>query len=146
MSKRRINPPHCTRTRSNKTTPPLPRCKSSTDTTDDATAQLVIEKKIFDLNVQQADLQNKITAAEGHDSFTQNFATTIVNLQNQWGSFARQSASLFGSVFNSAISSISNGITGLIMGTKTWGRRSCRLVHRFWKTLSKALSRWVCGG
>ncbi len=55
-------------------------------------------------------------------SFSEQWTATLTSLQDQWGSFAQQTAAAFESVFNSAIGSISNGITGLIMGTQTWGQ------------------------
>lgn len=61
---------------------------------------------------------------EGPDpeSFAQQWQSVLVGLQNQWGSFAQQTASAFQSTFNSAISSISSGISGLILGTQTWSK------------------------
>jgi hypothetical protein len=56
------------------------------------------------------------------NSFGQQFTKTITDIKNQWGTTAQQMAQSFGEVFNGAISSISSGITGLIMGTKTWGQ------------------------
>ena len=56
------------------------------------------------------------------NSFSQQFRSTITELRNEWGTLATQMASSFKSVFNGAISSISNGITGLIRGTMTWGQ------------------------
>lgn len=48
------------------------------------------------------------------------FGQTFISLQDQWGSVAQQMAQNFEQVFNSAIATISNGITGLIVGTLTW--------------------------
>jgi hypothetical protein len=53
-------------------------------------------------------------------SFSQNFRKTITEIKNSWDSLASQMASAFKNVFQTAVSSISNGITGLIMRTKTW--------------------------
>jgi len=54
-------------------------------------------------------------------SFQQNFSVTLVRLRAEWGTWASQAAQAFENVFNSAISTISDGISGLIMGTKSWG-------------------------
>jgi hypothetical protein len=54
------------------------------------------------------------------NSFTQQWTSVITGLQNKFGTFATQTSSLFESVFNNAVSSISKGITGLIEGTMTW--------------------------
>lgn len=56
------------------------------------------------------------------ESFSEQWTATLTSLQDQWGSFAQQTAAAFESVFNGAINSISNGITGLVMGTQSWGQ------------------------
>jgi len=53
-------------------------------------------------------------------SYSQQFKKVTTEFKNNWGTMATQMASSFKTVFSSAISSISNGITGLIMRTKTW--------------------------
>lgn len=55
------------------------------------------------------------------DSFSQQFKATFLQLSNQVGTIAQDAARLFADSFNSAVSSISSGIDGLIEGTKTWG-------------------------
>lgn len=89
--------------------------------TADLAAQLEIEKKIFDLKLQQVELQTKINAAQNAGSFRAQLSEMIVQLQNV-GTLAQQTAHIFEGVFHTAVSSISQGITGLIMGTKTWGQ------------------------
>jgi hypothetical protein len=54
------------------------------------------------------------------NSMSQQFTSVMTDLKNQWGTIATQMAQSFESVFNSAIQTISTGITGLIMGTLTW--------------------------
>ncbi len=69
-----------------------------------------------DLGVQQAK--------NGGDpnSITSQMTITMTKLKNEWGTWAQQVAGTFEKTFKSAIRSISDGITGLIMGTKTWGQ------------------------
>ncbi len=54
-------------------------------------------------------------------SFQASFSAVMTDLQAQWGTWATATADAFRTVFESSISSISDGITGLIMKTKTWG-------------------------
>lgn len=61
-----------------------------------------------------------LNAAGDPEDFSDQFGNAMTNIQNRWGSWAQQMATAFESVFESAISTISNGITGLIMGTMTW--------------------------
>jgi len=61
-------------------------------------------------------------AGPNPESFEAQFQSTLATLQNQWGTWATQMAGTFSTTFNSAISSISNGISGLILGTQTWGQ------------------------
>lgn len=77
------------------------------------------------LGVQgKLDANRKSRGAMGPDpsSFSEQWGATMTKLNTEWGSWAQQTARAFSDVFNSAIASISDGITGLIMGTKTWGQ------------------------
>src|SRR6185312_15342036 len=56
------------------------------------------------------------------NSFSQQLAFQMTALKDQWGTMAQEMAKTFSDVFSSAVTSISSGITGLIMGTKTWGQ------------------------
>ena len=73
---------------------------------------------------QQLGQTNRSMGALGPDpkSFKAQFASVLTDLQNQWGTFATQAATTFKTVFDDAISTISRGITGLIMGTETWSQ------------------------
>jgi hypothetical protein len=55
-------------------------------------------------------------------SFKAQWTRVFVDLHDEWGSWAIQTANAFKNVFNLSISSISAGITGLIMQTKSWGQ------------------------
>lgn len=92
------------------------------NSTQDEAARIEALTKVNELTLRQIDLQNQLAAAQGRSSFGYQFKATLTDIQNQWGTWAIQTAGTFKSVFNSAIGTISNGITGLIMGTKTWGQ------------------------
>src|SRR5262249_4344432 len=69
------------------------------------------------------------------NSFSQQFAAKMTALQDQWGTVAQQMAQTFEDVFSSAVSSISSGITGLIMDTKTWGQALMQIGGTVLQTL-----------
>lgn len=82
-----------------------------------------IDQKLTGLQGQAGGLVNQI-GGMGPDptSYSQQFAAMFQGLQEQAAITARSVAQTFADVFNSAISSISNGITSLVMGTKSWGQ------------------------
>ncbi|MDB6017663.1 MAG: hypothetical protein JWR19_2152 [Pedosphaera sp.] len=81
------------------------------------------------------------------NSFAEQFQSVFTKLQNQFGTFAKQLATSFESVFNTAVSSISNGITGLITGTKTWGQALVEIGNTILTSIIQAIVqmgvRWV---
>lgn len=88
--------------------------------TDEERAKANLE--IVRLQGQQNDLLREQQKLQGQSSFGIQFGDTITQLQNKFGTIAQQTASTFAEVFNSAINSISKGITGLIEGTMRWGQ------------------------
>jgi hypothetical protein len=80
-------------------------------------------------------------------SFAQQWEATLTGLQIQWGSWAQQTAKTFATVFNTAVSSISDGITGLIMGTKSWGQALVSIGNTIMTTVIQSIVemgvRWV---
>ena len=89
--------------------------------------------------------EEKLKAQSG--DWGANFRGALTGIQNQWGSWASQMAGTFSSVFNSAISSVSNGITGLIMGTKTWKQALMDITNTILTSIIGAIVqmgvRWV---
>ena len=82
----------------------------------DPTKKLEAQRQITQLMVQQAQLADKIAEAE-HP-----WATAFTKLAGEAQITMATLAQNFSNVFNSAIHSISSGITSLIEGTKTWGQ------------------------
>lgn len=72
--------------------------------------------------VETQKTKEAIREIDAQTTFTGAFAETMRGIQDQWGTWATQMAKTFEDVFNTAITTISNGITGLIMGTMTWGQ------------------------
>ena len=110
--------------------------------------QIQIDQKINGLQGNAGQVGNQIVGM-GPDpmSFSGNFQATVVQLQNQFGTVAQQMAATFADVFNSAISSISNGITGLIMGTMSWGQALAMIGTTILTTIVQSIVqmgvRWV---
>jgi hypothetical protein len=80
-------------------------------------------------------------------SFRDQWSATLTGLQDQWGSWAQQTARNFATVFNTAVSSISDGITGLIMGTRSWGQALQQISNTILTTVIQSIVemgvRWV---
>lgn len=74
------------------------------------------------------------------NSFGDQMTVTMVSLQNQFGTVAQQMARGFANVFNSAVGSISEGIQGLIMGTKTWGQALLSIETGILGSIVKAIT------
>lgn len=120
------------------------------DAEKDAAAQEALNQQVMALGNEKRALDTQVAGAEGAAdpaSFRQQFRDTITDLEDQWGSAAQQMANSFREVFNGAISSISNGITGLIMGTQTWGQALLNIGMNIIQSIIQAIVqmgvRWV---
>ena len=110
--------------------------------------QQQMQARVSALGAQGVGVLNQRQAmGPSPESFSQNFQSTVVQLQNQFGTVAQQMATTFADVFNSAISSISNGITGLIMGTMSWGQALAMIGTTILTTIVQSIVqmgvRWV---
>jgi hypothetical protein len=110
--------------------------------------RMQIDQRIVGLQGTAAMTRNQITQmGPDPESFRDQFRSTLKDLENQWGSWAQQTASTFSNVFNTAISSISNGITGLIMGTMSWGQALAMIGNTILTTIVQSIVqmgvRWV---
>jgi hypothetical protein len=113
-----------------------------------AEEQQQMQARVSALGAQGVGVLNQRQAmGPSPESFGENFQATVVQLQNQFGTVAQQMASTFADVFNSAISSISNGITGLIMGTMSWGQALAMIGTTILTTIVQSIVqmgvRWV---
>jgi hypothetical protein len=93
----------------------------------DSQASLEAQEKKNELLAQQADLQEKIVAAENEDNFGYQLDQVIVKLQNT-GTIAQQTAAAFGSAWTEATNSISQNLSKVIQGTETW-RKACINIY-----------------
>jgi hypothetical protein len=82
-------------------------------------------------------------------TFSGEFKRMLAELNDEWGSWAKQIATTFKDVIGSAISSISSGITGLIEGTMTWGQALRQIGGSILQTVIQGVVRmfveWVTG-
>jgi hypothetical protein len=80
-------------------------------------------------------------------SFTAQFSAAFTQIQNDWGTWAIQLAGVFRDTFRSAVSSISDGIQGLIMGTKTWGQAllsiETGILSGIIKSIADMAAQWI---
>lgn len=96
--------------------------KVADDPTRTAEEHAKANTEIVTLMGQQEDIAKRIKEIQDKTSFAGQFRAVFNQIGDEWGSWASQTATAFKTVFESAIGSISSGITGLIMGTKTWGQ------------------------
>lgn len=110
-------------------------------------AHLQAAKQLQELQLRHSETQRTIGTTSAQGTFGGEFRTVLTELGNQWGTWASQTANAFRSVFESAISSISSGITGLIMGTKTWGQALMQIGTSILTSIVQAIIemgvRWV---
>lgn len=91
--------------------------------TPEAAATFGLAAQGFEERARSADANVAGLQAEANpQSFRDQFASVAIDIQDRWGSVAQQMASAFSNVFESAIASISQGISGLVLGTLSWGQ------------------------
>ncbi|MDR3455131.1 MAG: hypothetical protein P4L96_20390, partial [Rhodoferax sp.] len=84
-------------------------------------AALEAQAKKNELLAQQADLQEKINAAQNADNISYQMDVEIAKLQNV-GTVAQQTAAAFGAAWTEAVNSISTNLSKVIQGTESWHR------------------------
>ena len=102
-------------------------------------ARLLAAKQLQDLQQQHATTTQTIGTTSAGGTFPGEFRTVMVEMQNQWSSWATQIAGIFKNTIGTAIDSISKGITGLIMGTKTWGQALSEIGSSILNTVINAI-------
>ena len=109
--------------------------------TKDEAAKLEAQKQRVELLKQQAALEDKINAQE-HP-----WADEVAKLKSAAEINMTSLAATFGNVFNSAIASISHGISGLIEGTMSWGQALRSIYNSILNEVIQAIVqmgvRWV---
>lgn len=86
-------------------------------------AILKFEEESLQLAKERADLLNRQKELKSDpSSFSDTFGAKLIEMQNKFKTVAQGMADMFENAFNTAQSSISSGIEGLIWKTKTWGQ------------------------
>jgi hypothetical protein len=85
-------------------------------------ARLAANKQLQDLQQRQAENTSEGVKVGAKGDWTGEFRLAFKQLGDEWGTFAEQAAKAFKTTFSGAVSAISDGITGLIMRTLTWGQ------------------------
>lgn len=113
------------------------RQASDPKASDEARLQAV--QQLQQLELKRAQLQQEMSRTSAGGTFSGEFRRVTTELGDQWGSWAQQMANGFREVFNSAISSVSQGITGLIMGTKNWRQALAGIGETILTTVVQAI-------
>lgn len=108
-------------------------------------AVALMEKRVG-LMREQAVVQAELNQL-GASETTMVWSQTMLDLQNQWGSWAAQMAATFANVFNTGISTISQNLTGVIMRTQSWGQALANIGTTILSTVINAIIemgvRWI---
>ncbi|HWQ92545.1 MAG TPA: hypothetical protein VN673_12805 [Clostridia bacterium] len=96
--------------------------KRAQDAESSSDALIEAEQALQQLQHHRALNELAVKETEERGTFKGEFSDALVQIGDAWGSWAQQAAQTFESVFTGAISTISNGITSLIMGTQSWAQ------------------------
>lgn len=110
----------------------------------------LIQQRLDSFRGQQSQAGTNLNQEQGQpdpNSFRDQFTSVFTQLENQMGTFAQNMAQTFSTVFDSAISGISNGIMGLINKTMTWKEALLSVASTIVTTLVQSLVqyavRWI---
>jgi hypothetical protein len=96
--------------------------RRSTDPNLSAEAKLLAEQEAVKFKQQQVELERELQSLQGRGSFSFQFSSSITDMISKSGTIAQQAAQTFRNSWNTAIDSISNGLTKVIMGTERWSQ------------------------
>lgn len=110
--------------------------------------QLDIDQRLVEVRSQLARTEaGQLQLGPAPDSYADQFRSVMTGITNEWGSWAKQLAQSFKSVFEGAIGAVSDGITGLITGTKRWGEALLEIGRNIATTVVGAIVqmgvRWI---
>lgn len=113
--------------------------------TDDK--KIATAKELYKIRGQINELSNQSRNASALTSISSQVKLAGVSLLDSWGSVAQQIGGSFKTIIGGAVSSVSNGITGLIMGTKTWGQALMQISNTILTSIINAIVqmgvRWI---
>jgi hypothetical protein len=92
------------------------------DAASDAAQKEEFQSKIIGLQGEQQGIGRKIQDTEDSASIGKQMQRAMTQLRAEGENIAKNLADVFKNTIGAAIDSISRGISGLILGTKTWGQ------------------------
>lgn len=101
------------------------------------TEELRAQGEYNDLLRQQYKLQADLTALDESTTFTGRFSAGIRQLSDEWSNFGANFANVSLGAISSAIDGVSEGIMGMINGTKTWGQVFMQMGAQILQSLIK---------
>jgi len=104
--------------------------------------RLQFQLKINQLLEQQDDLQNKINAAQGQDSLGYQFQALLTHMRDVQPA-AKQLADTLRSTWDTAESSASSALAGMVEGTKNWRQASIQLYNSVVDSFVQGISKMV---
>ncbi len=91
--------------------------------------------------------EERLSLGPDPKSFADQFGSVFTEIQNTWGTWATQLSGVFRNTFSSAVSSISDGIQGLITGTKSWGQAlmsiQTGILNSIIKSIADMAAQWI---
>lgn len=112
-------------------------------------AHLSASKQLQDLQQKQADNAMETVKVGAQGTLSGEWKKMLTEMGDDWGSWAKQISVTFKDVVGSAISSISQGITGLIEGTMTWAQALRQIGSSLLSTIIsgivKMFAEWILG-
>lgn len=112
----------------------------------DPERQLQLQRERNQLQQQYVGILRQQQAIQSQASFRDQWAGAVQKLK-ELNNLASESAQAFQNVFNTAISSISDNITGLIEGTETWGQAlrniGTAILHEIISAIVTMAVRWI---
>ena len=95
---------------------------------------------------EQAVVQSELNAL-GASETSMVWTQTMLDIQNQWGSWSAQIAGALAGTFNTAIGTISSNLTAVIMQTRSWGQALASIGNTILTTVIQSIIemgvRWV---
>lgn len=114
------------------------------DLENDRAAKAAISQRIQGLSSEKTALQGQFTGMVGGAdpfSFDEQMTDKWARMMENMGTLAQQSANAFEASFMNAINSISDGITGLVMGTLEWGEALQQIGMNIMQTIINEIVR-----
>lgn len=112
--------------------------QSQYQSTPDKAAQLQIQQRINELLLQQADLQNKINAAQGENSFSYQIQKAVTHMRDTHTA-AVQVGEALGRIHDRLQNELESSMTGLLTGTLSWHQALSQIYNGVLQQIAQEL-------